>query len=197
MILQIIFYAFAIVAIASGLMVVTTRNPVKGALFLVLTFVACAALWIMAHAEFLGLILILVYVGAVMTLFLFVVMMLNINTTEMKRGLVKYLPVGAVVVLAVLVMLIIAMKASPSDVAKQHIPLLKVDNLHQLGWSLYTDYLYPFVIAGALLFVAIVAAIALAFRGKQNRLSQKPSEQVAVRRDDCVRMVQMKSEKKK
>lgn len=194
----IMFCGFSALLLLAALMVITSKNPVKGVLFLVLAFVASAALWMMLEAEFLSLVLIFVYVGAVMTLFLFVVMMLNIDLASLKQGFVRYLPLG--LILTVVLIGLIFYVITPS-----HFPLGKngqlvehsanYSNTKELGSVLYTQYVYPFEIASALLLVAIVAAISLAFRGRQNSKAQRISQQVSVQKDDRYYLVNLRSKK--
>ncbi len=196
---HIVFYAISLILLVSGLLVVTVKNPVKAALFLILCFVSGAALWLLLEAEFLALTLILVYVGAVMVLFLFVVMMLDINIAEMREGFVRYLPVGGVV--AVLMMLEMAMilASSKTGLVERSHPVshgADYSNTAEIGSVLYTDYVYPFEIASVLLVVAIVAAIALTMRKRPQTKKQTPSRQIATRAGDRLRMVDLKSEKK-
>lgn len=197
--LHIIFYIFAAVAVGSAVVVVTVRNPVKSVLSLVVTFFAMAGIWMILRAEFLSLILILVYVGAVMTLFLFVVMMLNIDTEDKRPGFVRYLPFGIIVVLLIMGLTIAAvgpqyfgltqMPAPPAEPANY-------SNVRHLGEILYTDYAYPFELAGVLLLAAIIAAIALTHRPPTHRKVQNPAAQIAVRPEDRVRLIQMPPEPK-
>ena len=198
-ILHFIFYVFAAVAIFSGMMVVGSKNPVHGILFLVMAFVATAGIWIILHAEFLGLILVLVYVGAVMTLFLFVVMMLSVKTLSFREGFVRYLPIAALVVLLMVGMIIFAVGPHQFGLLSVPAPIPKLpdySNIADLGSVLYTDYAYPFEIAAVLLLTSIVAAISLTHRKAKGSKSQNISKQIAVRREDRVRLVQMKSGKK-
>jgi NADH-quinone oxidoreductase subunit J len=197
--LHIIFYIFSAVAIGSGVMVVTSKQAVHSVLFLVLAFFGMAGVWMILNAEFLSLILVLVYVGAVMTLFLFVVMMLNLDKTPAREGFVRFLP------LAVLVALLISglsiMVLGPERFGLLHMPTpasLPADysNTADLGSVLYTNYAYPFEIAGTLLLLSIIAAICLTHRPPKNRKNQIIAQQLAVRRDDCVKLVDMPSEKK-
>jgi len=191
------FYAFASVAILSALSVVSVRNPVHAVLFLILTFFSSACLWILADAEFLGIALVLVYVGAVMVLFLFVVMMLDIKFAPLREGFARYLPVGIVVaiVMALEMMVLIGLarfeqpfpSADPAAAAG-------MSNTEWLGKAMFTEYLYPFEIAAVILTVAIVAAIAITLRRKVNVKAQDPARQVQVRREDRVRLVKMKAE---
>jgi len=195
---QFIFYAFAAVLVFAGTMVITARNPVHAALFLVLAFFTCAVIWMLAEAEFLAITLILVYVGAVMVLFLFVVMMLDINTTPLREGFIRYLPVGALVALLMLVEMSMVLgrdKLGLSEVAAPARHAQGYSNTYELGRLLYTDYVYPFEIASVVLLVAIIAAISLAMRRRPGTKSQNPSDQVSVRREDRVRLVKMEAEK--
>lgn len=196
---QALFYLFTTMAVFSALMVVASKNPVHSVLFLVLTFVATSGIWMMLDAEFLSLILVLVYVGAVMTLFLFVVMMLNVDTERLRKGFVRYLPLGALIVL--LVVGLIVMVTGPDRLGLTSVPApapksAQYSNTADLGSVLYTDYAYPFEIAAVLLLTAIVAAISLTHRKPKGRKSQRVAEQIAVRREDRVRLVKMKGEKK-
>ena len=195
-----IFYIFAAILIFAAIRVITARNPVHCALYLVLAFFTSAAIWLFLEAEFLAIVLVLVYVGAVMVLFLFVIMMLDINLVPLREGFTKYLPVGVLV--AVLIVFQIAavvgtrhfgLDAMPSP--PRHGP--GYSNTEELGGVLYTVYVYPFEIAAVILLVAIVAAIALTMRRRHDSKSQRPSEQVAVRREDRVRIVKMPAEKKR
>ncbi len=195
---QIIFYFFAAVLVFAGSMVVTVRNPVFAALFLVLAFFTSAGLWLMLEAEFLAMTLVLVYVGAVMVLFLFVVMMLDINLAPLQEGFIKYLPVGALV--ALLIVVEIAMVVGPRfGLDKIPNPVghaADFSNTKELGRVLYTVYVYPFEIASAILLVAIIAAIALTLRRSRQSKYIKPEQQVFVKRQDRVRLVSMTAEKK-
>lgn len=196
---HLIFYVFSAIAVGSAFAVITVRNPVHSVLSLVMTFFAMAGLWMLLRAEFLSLILLLVYVGAVMTLFLFVVMMLNINTENKRSGFVNYLPVGIVIVLLLLAFTIAAVGPHYFGLAQMPAPALEaadVSNISQLGHLLYTDYAYPFEIAGVLLLAAMIAAITLAYRGPVRRKVQNMAKQVAVRPEDRVRLINMPSEPK-
>ena len=195
----VIFYAFAIILIGASLAMITVRNPVFAALFLVLAFFTSAAIWILLEAEFLALTLVLVYVGAVMVLFLFVIMMLDINLVPLKEGFTRYLPVGIVV--AVVIMVEMAIVVGPGNFGIEHfadpVPhMADYSNTKELGRVLYTVYVYPFEIAAAILLVAIIAAITLTMRRRDNVKYQDPAKQVLVKRDDRVRMVKMAAEKK-
>lgn len=195
---QIIFWFFSVVLIGSGVMVVTARNPVRAVIFLVLAFITSAALWMMLQAEFLSLVLVFVYVGAVMTLFLFVVMMINIDLASLKQGFVRYLPLGVIVsaVLAGLILYVLTPKHFPTGVDTQLVMQpANYSNTKELGNVLYTEYVYPFEIAAAILLVAIVSAISLAFRGRQNSKSQNISEQIAVQKKDRYYVVNLRQKK--
>jgi NADH-quinone oxidoreductase subunit J len=192
----IMFYAFSAILLLASILVVTAKNPVNGVLFLVLAFIASSALWMMLEAEFLSLVLIFVYVGAVMTLFLFVVMMLNIDLALMRKGFVKFLPLGVIVtaVLIGLILYAISPKNFPMGNTHQLIEHgANYSNVKELGSVLYTDYVYPFEIASALLLVAIVAAISLAFRGRQNSKSQRISQQISAKKKDRFYLVNLRS----
>ena len=195
---EIIFYVFATILVVSATMVVTLRNPVFCALSLVLAFFTCAGLWIMLEAEFLALTLILVYVGAVMVLFLFVVMMLDINLAVLREGFARYLPFGLVV--AILMVAQLAYIVSPDQFGADKWPSPTphpegYSNTKEIGSVLYTEYLYAFEIAAVILVVAIIAAIALTLRRRKKYEFMKPEQQVNVRSKDRVRIVKMKSEK--
>lgn len=196
---ELIFFAFAAALLTSAFMTIMARNPVHSALFLVMAFFASAGLWILLEAEFLGLVLILVYVGAVMTLFLFVVMTLNIDLENRGRGYWRYLPYALVIVgiLAVAVFYV-TMPAHFALASAKTIPQASdYSNVQALGSVLYTDYLYPFEIAGVLLLVAIIAAISLCFRGRQARKNIAPEAQISIRREDRIRLVNIPAEKAK
>lgn len=193
---NIIFYVFAGLTVLAAFLAVIQRNPVRCVLFLVLAFLGCAGLWLLAHAEFLALILVLVYVGAVMTLFLFVVMMLNIDTETMKTTFYRYLP-WAVFGTALFVGLLI--QALPLDrmtlgTVASHTS--EVSNTAALGMVLYTDDILAFEMAAMILLVAIVAAITLTHRVPRPSKRQNVVSQIMTRRDERVSLIKMKSEKK-
>jgi NADH-quinone oxidoreductase subunit J len=197
--LHVLFYIFAAIAVGSAIGVITARNPVRSVLSLVVTFVAMAAIWMMLRAEFLSLILILVYVGAVMTLFLFVVMMLNIDKESHSSGFVHYVLVGAIVVLLLTGLMIAALGInSISGVMQLPLPPAEAadySNLQAVGALIFTDYVYPFEIAGVLLLVAIIAAITLAHNPPKNRKVQIARDQINVKPSERVRLVNMPVEK--
>ncbi len=191
-----LFYFFAIIQVLAAVRVITAKNPVHAALFLVLTFVSASALWLLLEAEFLGIVLVLVYVGAVMVLFLFVVMMLDINIAELRAGFISYLPVGLLVAVAMVIMMGLVLT---QKIFQQEAPApaaLAENNTEALGRVLYTDYVYSFELAAVILLVAIVAAITLTMRRRPGTKHQNISKQVRVRREDRIRLVDMKSESK-
>src|SRR5674476_1193438 len=194
-----VFYSLAAILLFAGLLVITARNPVHAALFLVLAFFTSAGIWLLLQAEFLAIALVLVYVGAVMVLFLFVVMMLDVNLDRLREGFWSYLPLGATVGVLMVIEMVLVLGGkyfgaeqllSPTD------PGAGYSNTKELGRILYTDYLYPFELAAVILLVAIVAAIALTLRRRKDTKRQNPSQQVSVKRADRVRLVSMPSEKK-
>ncbi len=195
---SIIFYLFSAVLIASSLAVITVRNPVHAVLFLVLAFFTSAAIWLMLEAEFLAITLVLVYVGAVMVLFLFVVMMLDINISVLREGFVKNAYVGVPVALIVVFELIAVVGRKEFGLEQMPAPVRHAadySNTKELGRVLYTDYVYSFELAAVILVVAIIAAITLTMRRRPNTKFQDISKQVAVRRNDRVRIVKMAAEK--
>ncbi len=196
---RIIFYIFAAILVFAAGRVITVRNPVHAALHLVLAFFTCAGLWLLLEAEFLAIALVLVYVGAVMVLFLFVVMMLDINTSPLREGFVKYLPIGSTVAVLIFaeMFLVVGSKHFGREVVA--IPARHAadySNVRELGSVLYTDYVYPFEIAAVILLVAIIAAIALTMRKRPETKYQDPAQQVLVKPADRVRLVRMKTEQK-
>ena len=193
--LQFAFYFFASVLVFAATMVVSVRNPVKAALFLVLAFFSAACVWITLEAEFLAIVLVLVYVGAVMVLFLFVVMMLDINLAELRAGFTRYLPAGSVVavLLVVELALVLARSFSPERFANPTLRAAGHSNTRELGEQLYTTYVYPFEIAALILLVAIIAAIALTMRPRPDSKRINPADQVRTRREDRLRIVKMPS----
>jgi NADH-quinone oxidoreductase subunit J len=189
-----VFYGFALILVFAALRVITARNPVHAALFLVLAFCTSAGIWIQLEAEFLGIALILVYVGAVMVLFLFVVMMLDINLERLREGFWAYLPVGAVVALLLVAEMALVLVGPYFGLDEAPRPLSSpagYSNTKELGRLLYTDYVYPFELAAVILLVAIIAAIALTLRRRKHAKYIDPATQISVRREDRVRIVAM------
>lgn len=195
--LHLIFLVFATVAVCSAVAVVTVRNPVHSVLSLVVTFFAMAGTWMILHAEFLSIILVLVYVGAVMTLFLFVVMMLNINVEARQGGYVRYWPFGLILIVLMSGIAVSVFGAPYFGITQMPMPAEKpadYSNIQHLGMVLYTDFAYPFEIAGVLLLAAIIAAITLTHRGPVRRRVQNTSAQIKMRPEDSVRIIKMASE---
>ncbi|MBM4228322.1 MAG: NADH-quinone oxidoreductase subunit J [Gammaproteobacteria bacterium] len=195
---QIVFYAFAAGLIFAAFMVITVRNPVHAALFLVAGFFASAGLWLLLEAEFLAIALVLVYVGAVMVLFLFVVMMLDINITVLREGFTANLPIAGIV--AFLMLAAIGLVVGRHHFGLTEIPAPQAagadyENTAALGRVLYTQYLLPFEIAAVVLLVAIIAAIALTLRSTRQTKAPRPERQVRVTRAERVRLVSMAAEK--
>lgn len=194
----IIFWFFSALLLFAATMVIFSRHPVRAVMFLVLAFVASASLWMLLESEFLSLVLIFVYVGAVMTLFLFVVMMINIDLAPLKEGFVRYLPLGLIVTAILVAIIWYAISPKHFPKAATAVPIVhpaNYSNVKELGNVLYTQYVYPFEIASALLLVAIVAAISLAFRGRRDSKSQVISQQVAVNKKDRYYVVNMRPKK--
>jgi len=197
---NIAFWAFSAIAVVSAGAVISVRNPVYAVLCLILTFFSIACVWLLVGAEFLGVTLVLVYVGAVMVLFLFVVMMLDIDTSRMREGWVKYLPIGIIVAVAMLVQIVTlvgvksrAVNPLPADNAAA----LAADtsNLTWLAHSLFTEFLLPFEFAAVILTVAVIAAVMLTLRKRTGIKTQDPSAQTSVKSRDRLRMVKMAAEK--
>ncbi|MFU8832129.1 MAG: NADH-quinone oxidoreductase subunit J [Wenzhouxiangella sp.] len=194
-IVEIVFYLFGAILIGSALSVVTVGNPVYAVLFLVLSFFSAACIWLLLEAEFLAIVLVLVYVGAVMVLFLFVIMMLDINAITRRQGMVRYIPVGLLVAFAMAVQLFLVIWTRGMELQVMPEPRPEgYSHTSELGLLLYTDYLYAFEVAAVLLLVAIIAAIALTHRRRPSTRQQDPSRQVQVKRNERVRMVKMQSE---
>lgn len=211
LLLHTIFYVFSALTILSAVMVVTQNNPVRCVLFLVLAFLTSSVLWLLVKAEFLALILVLVYVGAVMTLFLFVVMMLNVDVESKRSHFFKYLPFSLIVVSVLTGLLIkaipagmfqtgeklsIAVKQVVSEVviSGTPVPVQAMSNTEALGSVLYTDYVFAFELAAVILLVAIIAAITLVHRGAIRAKQQNVVRQIMTKRDSRVRLIKMKSE---
>ncbi len=194
MIEALIFYLFAGMTIASAVVVISARNPVHSVLFLILAFFNAAGLFILLGAEFLAMILVVVYVGAVAVLFLFVVMMMNIDYVELRRGFLQYLPIGGMiglVLLAELVAVLTGWAMSPEAASRAAAPLPAPDtlpNTHALGELIYTHYFYLFQIAGLVLLVAMIGAIVLTHRKRDGVHHQKISDQLARRPEDTIEM---------
>lgn len=188
----IIFYAFAALSVISASFVVTVRNPVHAALFLVLTFFASAVIWLTLEAEFLAISLVLVYVGAVMVLFLFVVMMLDINIARLREGFVKFLPIGLgfSIFMLILMVMVINTDLFTMTLATQPEPKpADYSNTAALGSIIYTEYVFAFELAAVILLLAIVAAIALTMRKRSETKYQNPSEQIKVNKQDRIRVI--------
>jgi len=198
LLVEVLFWVFASVLAISALAMITVRNPVHAALLLVLCFFTSAAIWLLIEAEFLAVVLILVYVGAVMVLFLFVVMMLDINVEEVRRGVTRYAWLGGLVAGVVVfeIVSVVWTRSLGMDVTTgaQAQPA-GYSNTAELGKLLYTDYVYPFELAAVLLLIAIVAAISLTMRKRPGLKQQNVSRQVAVRREDRVRIVKVAAER--
>ena len=191
------FLVFAAVAVMSAGGVITVRNPVHAALFLVLTFFTVACTWILAGAEFLGVALILVYVGAVMVLFLFVVMMLDVDVEPMREGFVRYLPLGLLVAVVMLIemLTLIGVKAEfASTFGEDPAAAEGLSNTAWIAHALFTDYLLPFEVAAVILTIAVVAAVMLTLRRRSGTKHQNPAEQSRVRAQDRIRMIKMNAE---
>lgn len=196
----ILFYLFATILVAAALAVIVSRNPVYAALSLVLCFVTSAGLWLLIEAEFLAIVLVLVYVGAVMVLFLFVVMMLDINLEELRAGFTRFAWLGWITagVIVLEVAGVVVTRKLGIDVMRGPVPLLpSYSNTQELGALLYSRYAYPFEIAAMLLLVAIVAAIALTLRHRQGLKVQDIGRQVSARASERVRLVKMDAEQRK
>jgi NADH-quinone oxidoreductase subunit J len=191
------FYMFAAIMLFASLRVITARNPVHAALYLVLAFFNAAGIWMLLQAEFLAILLVMVYVGAVMVLFLFVVMMLDIDLVRLRSGFWGYLPLGGMIGLLMVAEMALVLGGSyygADALPGQSMPE-GYSNTKELGRLLYTDYVYPFELASVVLLVGIIAAVMLTLRQRKDTKYQKPSKQIAVRREDSVRMVSMPAEK--
>ena len=196
---QIIFYIFGAMLLLSATVVVVIKNPIHAALFLVLSFFSSAAVWLLLNAEFLAIALVLVYVGAVMVLFLFVVMMLDINLATLREGFARYFPLGIIIALLMVIAMgmVVGSDYFSSDTYKQMSISATQSNTKLLGLAIYTDYLYQFEIAGAILLVAIIAAISMSMSKLKITKSTHANEQVLAKKEDRLRVVKMKSEEKK
>ena len=193
------FYAFAAVTVLAAMAVITLKNPVHAVLSLVLTFFSAACLFLLLQAEFLGITLVLVYVGAVMILFLFVVMMLDINLAPMREGFARYFPVAMLVAAAMFVEMLVLMGVTSGQVgpglsATDPASAAGFSNIEWIARALFTEFMLPFEIAAVILTVAIVVAVLLTLRRRENTKHQDPARQVMVRREDRVRLVKVKAE---
>lgn len=195
----VVFYFLATVVVLASLRVITAKNPVHAALFLVLAFFSAGGIWMLLHAEFLAIALVMVYVGAVMVLFLFVVMMLDINLERIRQGFWSYLPIGALIGILMLAEMVVVLGSRYFGL--EHVPQpaefpAGYSNTKELGRLIYTDYVYPFELASIVLLVAMIAAVALTLRKRKSVKTLDPAKQIAVKRDDRVRIVSMDAEKK-
>ncbi len=193
-----IFYFLSTVLVLASLRVITAKNPVHAALFLVLAFFTAGGIWMLLHAEFLAIALVLVYVGAVMVLFLFVVMMLDINLERIRQGFWSYLPVGALIGILMLVEMVVVLGGRYFSTESMPPPSgfeNGYSNTKELGRLIYTDYVYPSELASIVLLLAMIAAVALTLRKRKDVKKVDPAVQIAVRRDDRVRIVSMNAEK--
>lgn len=193
-----IFYIFAVLVLVTATAVVTVKNPVHAALFLVLTFFNSAIIWMLLEAEFLAITLVLVYVGAVMVLFLFVVMMLDINIELLRKGFTKFLPFGVAVAIGMFWLMYTVISGDLLSLNTIALPEPKpadYSNTEALGKVLYTQYVFAFEIAAVILLVAIIAAISLTMRKRAETKYQDPSEQIQVRKEDRIRVVKMSATK--
>jgi len=196
---KVIFYVFAAILLAAAVFVITARNPVHSALSLVLAFFTSAALWLLAEAEFLGIALVLVYVGAVMVLFLFVVMMLDINAAVLREGFARYLPLGALVGVVMVLQMLLVLGSGEVDLAglgSEAAAGATGNNVRLIGSMLYTVYVYPFELAAIVLLLAIIAAIMLTHRRRGGTKHQNISAQVRTRKEDRLRTVNLPSERR-
>ena len=191
-----VFYFLSAILVYASLRVITLRNPVHAALHLVLAFFSASGVWILLQADFLAIALVLVYVGAVMVLFLFVVMMLDINLDKLREGFWSYLPLGSIVALLLVAEMGLVLGGSYFDWFESNVPQTAADfsNVKAVGRLLFTQYVYPFELASVILLVAIVAATALTLRGKRKSKSVSPNEQVFVKAKDRVRVLKMPAE---
>ncbi|MCD9007230.1 NADH-quinone oxidoreductase subunit J [Luteimonas sp. XNQY3] len=187
------FLVFAAITVMSAVAVISARNPVHAALFLVLTFFSTACTWLLVGAEFLGLALVLVYVGAVMVLFLFVVMMLDVDVAPLREGYVRYLPVGLIVAVVMLVeiLTLIGVRAKMVPFAVDAVDAAGVSNTVWIARRLFTDFLLPFEVAAVILTVAVIAAVMLTLRRRPGTKHQNPGEQARVQASDRMRVVKM------
>ncbi len=193
-----VFYFLAVILVLASLRVITSRNPVHAALYLVLAFVTASGVWMLLQAEFLALALVLVYIGAVMVLFLFVVMMLDINLDRLREGFWSYLPLGLVIALIMVFEMSMVLGGNYLGLFENSVPQASAtdSNVQAVGRLMFTDYVYPFELASVILLVGIVAAVALTQREKRKTKSVDPNQQVFVKAKDRVRVLQMPAEKR-
>jgi NADH-quinone oxidoreductase subunit J len=193
-----VFYFLSAILVFASLRVVTSRNPVHAALFLVLAFFTASGVWMLLQAEFLAISLVLVYVGAVMVLFLFVVMMLDINIDRLREGFWSYLPLGSIIALLMVAEMSLVLGGNYFDLFEKSVSQTAASesNVKAIGRLMFTDYVYPFELASVVLLVGIVAAIALTYRGKKENKAVSPSQQVFVKAKDRLRVLQMPAEKR-
>ena len=193
-----VFYFLAAILVFAALKVITSRNPVHAALYLVLAFFNAGGIWLLLHAEFLAITLVMVYVGAVMVLFLFVVMMLDINLERLRQGFWSYLPVGALIGLLLVIEMAMVLGGQYFGLDAMPVPpepQAGFSNTRELGRVLYTDYVYPFELASLVLLVAMVAAVSLTLRKRKDTKYLDPARQVSVKREGRVELVKMQAEK--
>ncbi|WP_300317079.1 NADH-quinone oxidoreductase subunit J [Accumulibacter sp.] len=193
-----VFYFFSAILVFAGLRVITSRNPVHAALFLVLAFFSASGVWMLLQAEFLAIALILIYVGAVMVLFLFVVMLLDINLDRLREGFWSYLPLGSIIALLMVAEMAVVLGGNYLGLFESSVPQASADasNVQAVGRLIFTEYVYPFELASVILLVGIVAAVALTQRGKRKNKAVSPSQQVFVKARDRVTVLQMPAEKR-
>ncbi|MCM8593890.1 NADH-quinone oxidoreductase subunit J [Accumulibacter sp.] len=193
-----VFYFLSAILVIAGLRVITARNPVRAALYLVLAFFTASGVWILLQAEFLAIALVLVYVGAVMVLFLFVVMMLDINIDRLREGFWRYLPLGSIIALLMVSEMALVLGGNYLGLFETSVEQAGAEhsNVQAVGRLMFTDYVYPFELASVVLLVGIVAAVALTQRERRKNKSVSPSQQVFVKARDRVRVLQMPAEKR-
>ncbi|MER2625750.1 MAG: NADH-quinone oxidoreductase subunit J [Accumulibacter sp.] len=192
-----VFYFLSAILVFAGLRVITSRNPVHAALYLVLAFFTASGVWMLLQAEFLAIALVLVYVGAVMVLFLFVVMMLDINLDRLREGFWSYLPLGAIIGLLMVAEMGLVLRVNYLGLLESSVRQATTEdsNVQAIGRLMFTEYVYPFELASVILLVGIIAAVALTQRAKRTNKSVSPSQQVFVKARDRVRVLQMPAEK--
>ncbi len=192
------FYMFGAVAVLAALSVISVKNSVVAALCLVLTFFSMACVWLLAQAEFLAVALVLVYVGAVMVLFLFVVMMLDVDFASLREGFVRFLPVGVIVAVVMLaeMLMMIGVRTLQTPPTEDPAVLAGMSNMEWLGYALFRDFVLPFEIAAVILTVGLIAAVTLTLRKRTGTKLQNPARQVMVKREDRIRLVKMDAVKK-